>query len=88
MKASGIDDVPVEVGDLDQVVRFLRGRIGLLVHRRFGTVLFRFGDETPGLGAPAGTTPQTGDRELWPDAADARSAAAGPQPSSICWRNR
>jgi predicted enzyme related to lactoylglutathione lyase len=79
MKISGIDNVFIEVGDLDEALRFYHDTLGLPVHRRFDamhSILFAVGSETPGLGVAAVAEPRVGGQKVWFEVADARSAAA------------
>jgi predicted enzyme related to lactoylglutathione lyase len=79
MKVLGVDNVFVPVGDLNQAVEFYRDIVGLPVAKRFdklGMVLFRIGDETPGLGVGvAESPPGSGGHKVWFEVADARAAA-------------
>jgi len=78
MKVLGIDNVFLQVGDLDEAVRFYGEVIGLPVHKRFdamGMVLFAIGDETPGLGVGATEDPVPGGSKLWFEVPDARAVA-------------
>ncbi|CAN5115572.1 VOC family protein [soil metagenome] len=79
MKVLGIDNVFIEVGDLDEAIRFYSGKLGLPVHRRFESmrsVLFEIGDETPGLGVAAVAQPRSDGHKVWLEVPDAREAAA------------
>ena len=78
MKVLGVDNVFVEVGDLDEAVRFYRDGLGLPVGKRFdgmGMALLQVGDETPGLGVGAVQEPRAGGQKVWLEVADARAAA-------------
>ncbi|MCU7731119.1 VOC family protein [Actinoplanes sp. KI2] len=79
MKVLGLDNVFVPVGDLTRAVQFYRDVVGLPVAKRFdemGMVLFRIGDETPGLGVGVTDVPQVGGgQKVWFEVADARAAA-------------
>lgn len=78
MKVLGIDNVFVPVGDLAEAVAFYEGTVGLPVAKRFdqiGMVLFRVGDETPGLGVGVTDEPVTGGQKVWFEVPDARAAA-------------
>jgi predicted enzyme related to lactoylglutathione lyase len=78
MKVLGIDNVFVPVGDLARAVEFYRDVVGLPVAKRFdgmGMVLFRIGDETPGLGVGATDAPNVGAQKIWFEVPDARAAA-------------
>ncbi len=78
MRVLGIDNVFLQVGDLNEAVRFYEDVVGLTVSKRFdamGTVLFRIGDETPGLGVAVADAPQTSGHKLWLEVPDARVAA-------------
>ena len=78
MKVLGLDNVFVEVGDLDEAVRFYRDGLGLPVAKRFdgmGMVLLQIGDETPGLGVRAVPEPRVGGQKVWLEVADAQAAA-------------
>lgn len=79
MDILGIDNVFIEVGDLDEAVRFYSEVLGLPVAKRFdemGSVLFAVGKETPGLGVAVRESPHTGGQKVWFEVADARAAAA------------
>ena len=78
MKVLGVDNVFVQVGDLARAVEFYRDVVGLPVAKRFdelGMVLFRIGDETPGLGVGATDAPHVGAQKVWFEVPDARAAA-------------
>jgi predicted enzyme related to lactoylglutathione lyase len=78
MKVLGVDNVFVPVGDLARAIEFYRDVVGLPVAKRFdemGMVLFRIGDETPGLGVGATETPNVGAQKVWFEVPDARAAA-------------
>lgn len=78
MEILGFDNVFVQVGDLDEGVRFYGDVLRLPVHRRFDamhTVLFDVGKETPGLGIAAVADPRPGGGKIWLEVADARKAA-------------
>lgn len=78
MKILGVDNVFVEVGDLEEAVRFYQDVVGLTVAKRFddmGTVLFQIADETPGLGVASVDDPRASGHKLWFEVPDARSAA-------------
>lgn len=77
MKVLGVDNVFVPVGDLGRAVEFYRDVVGLTVAKRFdalGMVLFRIGDETPGLGVGVGDAPAADGHKLWFEVPDARAA--------------
>jgi predicted enzyme related to lactoylglutathione lyase len=79
VKVLGIDNVFLEVGDLEEAIRFYRDALGLPVAKRFdamGTILFQVGEETPGLGVSAVPAPRVGGQKVWFEVADARAAAA------------
>ncbi len=78
MLVLGVDNVFLPVGDLLEAVHFYRDVVGLPVARSFdemGTVLFRIGDETPGLGITAGAATPAGRQKVWFEVDDARNAA-------------
>ncbi|MEU4389708.1 VOC family protein [Kribbella sp. NPDC023855] len=78
MKVLGVDNVFLPVGDLAQAVTFYQDMVGLPVAKRFdeiGMVLFRIGDETPGLGVRFTESPAAGGQKVWFEVPDARSAA-------------
>src|SRR3954467_6768921 len=78
MKVLGIDNVFLQVGDLEEAVRFYHDAIGLPVHKRFDAmemVLFTIGDETPGLGVGATDDPVPSGSKLWFEVPDARAVA-------------
>jgi predicted enzyme related to lactoylglutathione lyase len=79
MDVLGIDNVFLEVGDLEQACAFYGDVLGLPVAKRFeqmSSVLFKVGDETPGLGVRAVPEPRVGAQKVWFEVADARVAAA------------
>ncbi|MFI1919505.1 VOC family protein [Nocardia sp. NPDC020380] len=82
MKALGIDNVLIPVGDLDAALEFYSAKLGLAVQftvPEHGLAVFRVGDETPGLmvrvdpSAGAGPAPAM---RVWLEVPDARAAAA------------
>jgi predicted enzyme related to lactoylglutathione lyase len=78
MDVLGVDNVFVEVGDLEQAVRFYEDGLGLPVAKRFdqmGMALLALGDETPGLGIGAVPEPKVGGQKIWLEVGDARTAA-------------
>ena len=78
MKVLGVDNVFLPVGDLTQAVTFYRDTVGLPVAKRFdeiGMILFRIGDETPGLGVGVTESPVAGGQKVWFEVPDARAAA-------------
>jgi len=78
MKVLGVDNVFLPVGDLTQAVTFYQDTLGLPVAKRFdemGMVLFRIGEETPGLGVGVTESPTTGGQKVWFEVPDARAAA-------------
>ncbi|WP_405066834.1 VOC family protein [Kribbella sp. NBC_01510] len=78
MKVLGVDNVFLPVGDLTQAVAFYQDAVGLPVAKRFdeiGMVLFRIGDETPGLGVGVSESPTAGGQKVWFEVPDARAAA-------------
>ncbi len=78
MKVLGFDNVFLPVGDLAEAVDFYTGALGLSIAKRFdgiGTVLFRVGNETPGLGIAEMDDPHSGAQKVWFEVEDARAAA-------------
>jgi predicted enzyme related to lactoylglutathione lyase len=82
MKVLGVDNVFLPVGDLADAVAFYEDLLGFPVAKRFdqiGMVLFRVGDETPGLGVGVTDGLQVGGQaagqKVWFEVPDARAAA-------------
>ena len=78
MKVLGLDNVFLPVGDLARAVEFYGDVVGLPIQKRFddmGMVLFRIGEETPGLGVGVTDSPPAGGQKVWFEVPDARAAA-------------